>query len=157
AERSSRRVTFPLPFIRSCVPSAVDRTPPTRRVARRGTSLALLCIVCVASLFLTTLANRCAGAGLRRLAQDLAWLADATIPSLAASLLIYVAIRPTRPFALPASDTAWRPILRISAVWLVLWLAGSILAAMGSGRWVAYTHGTAAVAGFVLVAPLAEE
>jgi len=66
-------------------------------------------------------------------------------------------MRPRHPFALPAVGTNWLPILRLSFSWMVVWLAGSRLAAYLRGGWFAYTHGAALIAGFVVIAPLAEE
>jgi len=125
--------------------------------ANRHGALLLLGVVCVASLCLTTVINRYAGAGLRHVAPSCIWLADATVPSLLGSLALYLGIRPARPLALPRPATDWRRISRVSAVWLTAWLAGSVLVALVRGRWVAYTHGAAPVAAFLVLAPLGEE
>ena len=53
--------------------------------------------------------------------------------------------------------TPWVRVLRVSVVWLGLWLLGRSLVAVAEGRWPAYAHGPAAVAAFLLVAPLGEE
>jgi hypothetical protein len=54
----------------------------------------LFALIGAASLILTTTTNRTGGLILRNLAPSLAWLADACVPALLASLLFYVAIRP---------------------------------------------------------------
>jgi len=116
----------------------------------------LLLLIGLLSFCLTTTTNHAAGISLSRAAPGLVWIAETTIPSLVASLLLYLAIA-QRPFALPAPGTEWPPILRLSFRYLAVWLATLCLAAYFQGGWFAYTHGAASVAAFVLIAPFAEE
>jgi membrane protease YdiL (CAAX protease family) len=116
-----------------------------------------LLVVGAASLGLTTTTNHAAAVFLRQAEPSLLWLADATVPLLLISMVLYFAIRPLRPLAAPAADTRWSPILRLSFIWIAVWLASSWLNACIRGGWFAYTHGAASVAGFVVIAPLAEE
>jgi membrane protease YdiL (CAAX protease family) len=125
--------------------------------AGRMKSSVVLSLIGAASLVLTTSANHGGGLILRRLAPSLAWLADACVPALLTSALIYVAIAPARRFARPYPGTDWARLRRLGALTLGVWLAGSALAALGVGHWITYTNGLASVVGFVVVAPLAEE
>lgn len=109
------------------------------------------------SLCLTTAVNGIAGGWLKRNAPQFALLADATIPSMLASLIFYLAVRPERPFAPPPRSTNWPPIIRLCAIYLAIWVSGSALVACIRGGWRAYTHEAAPLFAFVLVAPLAEE
>jgi membrane protease YdiL (CAAX protease family) len=123
----------------------------------RGGPLVLLVVLFLISLRLTTTVNHAAGVLLLALAPNAAWIASAAIPSCLAALLLYVAIRPKRPFALPAAETDWRGIARISAIWLGLWLAGSVLLPFLLGHLAPYATGSAAIAAFILFGPLGEE
>jgi hypothetical protein len=136
---------------------AVEAKPVPHDATRRRGALVLLSVVCGASLCLTTVTNRYAGVGLRHVAPGFAWLAQAAVPSLLASLALYVGIRPARPLALPMPATNWRRVIRVSALWLTVWLTGSVLVALISGRWVAYTHGAAPVAAFLVCGLVGEE
>jgi len=122
---------------------------------RKSVALVALCLT---SLVLTTSVNRAAGEALARIAPGrLGWIADACIPSCLAGALIYVMARPGRPFGRPAPGTPRARIYRIGAVWLAIWLLGSAAVAVARGRWIAYTHGAASIAGFVVIAPIGEE
>jgi membrane protease YdiL (CAAX protease family) len=116
-----------------------------------------LLVIGVSSLGLTTFSNRHAGVALLRMAPKLSWIADATIPSFLVSLVIYLAVRPVRRFGLPVPRTNWRWIVRASTYWLAVWLTASVVVPLTFGRFRAYTHGAARLAGFVMIAPLAEE
>jgi membrane protease YdiL (CAAX protease family) len=116
-----------------------------------------LLVIGLSSLGMTTFVNRYAGIGLQRFAPDLTWIADATIPSFLVSLLIYLAIHPAHPFGLPAPRTDWRRIARASVFWLAVWLTASVIVPLTVGTLTAYIHGAAPVAGFIVIAPLAEE
>ena len=96
----------------------------------------LLFIIGLASLCLTTTTNHLFAILLRWAAPDFLWVADATIPSLLASLGLYLAIRPHRPFALPAPSTSWPPIIRLSIRYLpsglVFWFSSHTSGEAGS-------------------------
>src|SRR5262245_29678916 len=101
-----------------------------------------LALTCLASLGFTTSLNRAAAAGLRARGLDgLDWIPESCLSSCIGALLVYLAIRPTRPFSGPVRQTPWHAVLRTSATWLAVWLAGSSLVAWSRGRWFAYTHG----------------
>src|SRR5262245_62916048 len=51
------------------------------------------------------------------------------LPSLVSCLSLYLLIRPARPFVLPRPKTNWRLIFRVSGIYLILWLTGSIIGA----------------------------
>jgi membrane protease YdiL (CAAX protease family) len=123
---------------------------------RRG-PLLLLAVLVLVSLRLTTSVNHAAGMALLKLAPTAAWIASAAIPSCLTALLIYVAIRPGRPFALAAAGTDWRPIVRISAIWLLVWLAASVAIPFALGHRAPYATGAASIAAFILFGPLGEE
>ena len=60
--------------------------------------------------------------------QELAWRGwrISSVPSLLACLIIYLAVRPVRPFALP-SPVASRPVIyRLAIGWLLAWLDGRV-------------------------------
>src|SRR5262245_65885650 len=87
-------------------------------------------VLAVAALGLITSANRLGARSLESAAgPDLLWLADLCIPSLLLCLLIYWSVRPAHRFALPRPGTEWGGLLRLGGIWLLLWLAGSAVAA----------------------------
>jgi membrane protease YdiL (CAAX protease family) len=53
--------------------------------------------------------------------------------------------------------SVWKQIGRISALWLAVWMTGSIVAAIISGGWVTYAKGSAPVLAFLFCAPIGEE
>jgi uncharacterized protein len=119
---------------------------------------ALYFLLAVAALGLVTSANRLGARILQATgAENLLWLAGLCVPSLLVCLLAYVGIRPARPFALRQAGTRWGRLLRLGGAWLVLWLAGSGLAASVAGHWIRYTSGLLPVLCFLAVAPLQEE
>jgi len=115
-------------------------------------------VLAAAALGLITTANRLGGRGLQQLADSrLFWLAELCIPSLLVCLLLYWSVRPARPFAGPQPDTPWGRLARLGGAWLLLWLAGSAIAAGVVGHWIQYTSGLYALLCFVLIGPLQEE
>jgi|SRR5215468_10933241 len=124
---------------------------------RGGASFWGLAVLAPLSLVLTTTVNRLTGRWLTVHAPMWAWLADACIPSTAAALLLYLAMRPARPFARPWPSTPWARLIRLGAIYLGVWYAALVVVAWRLGHWPAYAHGAAAVAAFVVVAPLGEE
>jgi membrane protease YdiL (CAAX protease family) len=128
--------------------------PPDRSRHAR----ALFLILAISTLGLITTVNRLTGRALQAAAGDrLAWLADLCLPSLLACLIIYLAVRPVRRFALPSPDSSWPVIYRLATGWLLAWLAASTLAAAVVGHWIRYTNGALAITCFVLLGPLQEE
>lgn len=111
-----------------------------------------------AALALITTANRLGERGLERLAGTrLIWAAELCIPSFLVCFLLYWSIRPSRPFAGPQPDTSWSRLARLGGAWLLVWLAGSAIAAGIVGHWIRYTSGLYAVLCFALIGPLQEE
>ena len=113
-----------------------------------------LVFIGVASLVVTLASNGLAG---QALPSQQRWLAGACVPSLLAAIFIYLLAAPARPFAWAWSDTPWRRLIRLSALWLSVWLAGLVLYAVAHGKWFAYTHGAASLLCFGLIGPLGEE
>ena len=113
--------------------------------------------IALAALGLITTANRLGARGLEAAAPGLLWLVALCIPSLLVCLLIYLGARPSHPFALPRPGTPWGRLLRVGGTWLVLWVAGSAVAALVAGHWIRYTSGRFALLCFVIVGPLQEE
>src|SRR5262249_13947869 len=115
-------------------------------------------ILAVAAVGFITTSNRL-GAAILRLAgvPGALWLAELCIPSFLSCLLVYLAVRPTRPFALPGASTDWSRLVRLSGGWLLIWLASSAIAALVVGHWIRYTAGMLATLCFVVVGPLQEE
>jgi membrane protease YdiL (CAAX protease family) len=117
----------------------------------------LLLAVCLASLVLTTAVNTTAGRALDFVLPGSSWLARAALPSALVALALYLEIRPARPLARPAANTPWPAVLRISFMWLVVWLLCAIAYALVRGEWRAYAAGGAALVAFVILGPLGEE
>src|SRR5262245_8020759 len=112
-------------------------------------------LLSVVSLGLVTTSNRLAGA----LAPGLPWLPDSCLGSLVVCVLIYLSIRPARPFCGPVPGTPWPRVFRVSGWWLALWLAGSAAGALAAGHWLRYglAANPAQIAAFLLLGPLQEE
>jgi membrane protease YdiL (CAAX protease family) len=118
----------------------------------------LFVILAFSTLGLIAAINRLSGRELQALAgAHLGWLADLCVPSLLACLVLYLAVRPVRAFALPSPEASRPRIYRLGTSWLLAWLAASTLAAGVVGHWIHYTNGALALTCFVLVAPLQEE
>src|SRR5262245_11801602 len=122
----------------------------------RWDALALV-TVCLASLGLVTSTNRAWYYIARQLAPGLMWSAELCIASLTVCLIVYLAIRPARRFALPRAGTDWIRIARISGSWLTIWLFACTMAAIKAGHWIAYTRGAVAIWAFLLFGPIQEE
>jgi membrane protease YdiL (CAAX protease family) len=112
-----------------------------------------LLIVGIVSSFITYAANT----ALARSLPNLAGIGSSCIASALAALVIYMAIRPQRPFGWPVPLTPWRRLVKLSVTWLTLWLIAAGAAAFARGYWQAYTAGTFATIGFILLGPLTEE
>jgi membrane protease YdiL (CAAX protease family) len=110
--------------------------------------------------WLTTTVNGAAGRWISVHAPLLGWMADAVIPWLLISLLIGCVVDRGGLLRGPAAETDWKRVVRLSAIWLALWLGGSAAAALVAGHWIRYgfgTHNWAEGLGFVVIGPLAEE
>jgi uncharacterized protein len=114
--------------------------------------LHLLVVGCL-SLFLTYSANSALGRAL----SYIPGIAASCLASAAVALVVYVSIRPSRPFGWVVSSTPWYNIFRLSALWLSAWLVGSICLGIVHGAWHAYAIGLLPVLGFVIFGPLSEE
>lgn len=124
------------------------------RVTERRARLQLALLGAL-SLCLVTTANRLAA----RIPSAPPWLPDSCIASLLVCAAVYLAIRPSRPFAPPRRDTKWRLLLGTGAVWLAAWLLVSGLSALVVGHWIRYrlAQSPAQIAAFLFLGPLQEE
>lgn len=110
------------------------------------------------SLVLTTFTNHFTGRYLQLEAPTLAWIATAAIPSCAVIFGLYALLGDKRLLSWPALQPEDRNrVFRLSAIWLALWLAGSIIVAVITGDWVVYARGFPAIAAFLVFGPLGEE
>ncbi len=134
--------------------SAASESEPHPSRSDRVTLAAL----CAISLVFTTSINRAAGAWLGLIAPGWSGRASETcVASCAAAVAVYLIVRPRLPFARPNPATPWPGLVRLGGWWLLVWLAASTLNAFARGGWYAYTHGAAALTGFLLFGPLGEE
>ena len=132
-------------------------TKDTTTVAGAWTNRMVLAAICFVSLGLVTTVNRSWYFVAWQLFPGAAWLAETCTASFVVCVVIYLSIRPARPFGLPRSDTNWSRILRVSAIWMAIWLSASAVAAVHMGHWIAYPSGAAAISGFVIFGPMQEE
>jgi membrane protease YdiL (CAAX protease family) len=110
------------------------------------------------SLVLTASTNRLAGRYLQLEAPTLAWIATAAIPSCVVIGGLYAVFCDRRALSWPRLQTEeLNRVLRLSAIWLTVWLAGLVSFAMMTGHWVIYASGLPAVAAFLVFGPLGEE
>jgi hypothetical protein len=114
--------------------------------------LQLLGVACLC-LVLTYAANSALGYTLHTISQ----VASSCIASAVASFVVYLGIRPKRPFAWALPSTAWNPIFRLSGLWLCAWLGGAVCVGIFHGAWQAYAIGFFPVVGFVIFGPITEE
>jgi membrane protease YdiL (CAAX protease family) len=112
-----------------------------------------LLIVGASSLFVTYAANN----ALRQTLPQVSGIGSSCIASATAALLIYLAIRPARPFAWALTTTPWQRVMKLSLLWLVSWLLAASAWALLQGKWEAYVVGAFAILGFILLGPLTEE
>jgi membrane protease YdiL (CAAX protease family) len=127
------------------------------KVAAAWTNRVALAVICFVSLGLVTTTNRAWYYVARRLFPGAQWLAETCIASFIVCVVIYLSIRPARPFALPRPNTNWSRIFRVSAIWMAIWLSASAMAAIQVGHWISYTTGAAAISGFLIFGPIQEE
>lgn len=106
-----------------------------------------------ASLFVTYVANNALAISF----PQLPGIGSACIASAAASLFIYIAVKPSRPFAWALPNTPWSRLMRLSMIWLVSWFLAASAWAVFRGQWEAYVVGSLAILGFTLLGPVTEE
>lgn len=120
--------------------------------AERTSKLWLLTVGSV-SLFVTYAANQ----ALAHALPQVSGIGSSCMASVAAALVIYMAIRPERPFAWALATTPWGRVMRLSLRWLVWWFLASGVWAFLHGQWQSYVVGAFAILGFTLLGPLTEE
>jgi membrane protease YdiL (CAAX protease family) len=132
-----------------------DRT--ATRWRRCVTLLPFACLV-LCSLVLTATTNYVIGTTLNIQAPDLSWIATAAIPSAMLIVILYAAFGNRDALRWPRLDSAvWQRMLGISAIWLSVWLAGSVVAAALAENRIRYADGFPLVAAFMLFGPAGEE
>ncbi len=134
-----------------------DGARTDRRPRRPGDVIAFLALF-GASLVVTAAANHGAGRVLIAIAPQADWIATAAIPSCLAIGGLYVLYGDRRALRWPRLDrpAAWW-VLRLSMAWWVPWIAGCVLVAASTGRWITYAHGLPAVTAFLVFGPIGEE
>lgn len=126
--------------------------------ARRYANALATVILLPLSLVLTALTNYLAGRYLQLNAPGIAWVATAAIPSFVVIGCLYVLLSDRRALSWPSLEPEVRNrALRLSAIWLSVWLAGCALFAIVTGHWIVYARGYPAVAAFLVFGPLGEE
>jgi membrane protease YdiL (CAAX protease family) len=127
---------------------------PWRRCA---TLLPFACLV-LCSLVLTATTNHVVGTTLTVHAPDMSWIATAAIPSAVLIIILYAVFGSRDAIRWPRLDsTVWRRVFGISAIWLSVWMAGSVVAAALAGHWIQYAAGLPLVAAFMVFGPAGEE
>lgn len=121
-------------------------------------ALIIVVLLLPLSLVLTATTNHLFGRALQSAQPSWAWLATAAIPSFVVIFCLYVILGDRHSFAWPRLDSQdKRSILRTSAIWLTLWLAGCTAFAVMTGHWIVYARGVPLVAAFLVFGPLGEE
>ena len=116
-------------------------------------SIAWLIVVGLTTTFCTLLANRTAAWAF----PGLHWVGPSCVGAALLALSIYIAIRPDHPFGGWFNHTDWSRVTKLSLWWLAAWAAGSVTYGALRGPWLPYVTGTAAVLGFLVFGPIAEE
>lgn len=120
--------------------------------------LAAAAVIVPLSLVLTASTNSFVGRYLQLQAPTLAWIATAAVPSCVVICCLYALLGDKRALSWPRLKKDDRDrVLRLSAIWLMVWLAGSTAFAMMAGHWIVYARGLPAVAAFLVFGPLGEE
>ena len=121
-------------------------------------ALLIVVLLLPLSLVITATTNHLVGEALQSAQPSLAWLATAAIPSFMVIFCLYMALGDRRALDWPSLDPQnMRSILRLSAIWLTLWLAGCTAFAVMTGHWIVYARGVPLVAAFLVFGPLGEE
>jgi membrane protease YdiL (CAAX protease family) len=124
---------------------------------RCATLLPFACLV-LCSLVLTATTNHVVGTTLNLHAPDMSWMATAAIPSTILIVILYALLGSRDALRWPRLDsTVWRRVFGISAIWVSVWMAGSVVAAALAGHWIHYAAGFPLVAAFMLFGPAGEE
>jgi membrane protease YdiL (CAAX protease family) len=124
---------------------------------RYATLLPFACLV-LCSLVLTAMTNHAVGTALTVHAPDMSWIASAAIPSALLITILYAVFGSRDAIRWPRLDSAvWRRVFGISAIWLSVWMAGSVVAAVLAGHWIHYATGFPLVAAFIVFGPAGEE
>lgn len=120
--------------------------------------LAAAALLLPLSLVLTASTNGFVGKYLQSQAPTLAWIATAAIPSCVAICCLYALLGDKRALSWPRLQTENRNrVLRLSAIWLMVWLAGSTAFAIMAAQWIVYARGLPPIAAFLVFGPLGEE
>ncbi len=123
-----------------------------------GSDKVTLVILLLVSLFLTTTVNRWAGVALVSVHSDAGWIASAAIPSCIVMLGLYVCLGSHTALRWPQfSPPNRRFIIKLSALWLSLWLSASVAVAFAMGYWPTYARGWPAILAFIVFGPIGEE
>ncbi len=121
-------------------------------------ALIIVVLLLPLSLVLTATTNYLVGQALQSAQPNMAWLVTAAIPSFTVIFCLYITFGDRKSLDWPSLDPQnLRSILRISAVWLTLWLAGCTAFALMTGHWIVYARGAPLVAAFLVFGPLGEE
>ncbi len=121
-------------------------------------ALLIVALLLPLSLVITATTNHLVGEALQSAQPSLAWLATAAIPSFMVIFCLYIALGDRRALDWPSlAPQNTRSILRLSAIWLTLWLAGCTAFAVMTGHWIVYARGVPLVAAFLVFGPLGEE
>ncbi len=120
--------------------------------------LIALGLIVSCSLVLTAAVNYTAGMALNFYAPNLAWIATAAIPSAALIMMIYVALGKWDALGWPRLlPRVRRQAFTLSAIWLLIWMAGFGFASLLAGKWINYATGFPFVAAFIVFGPIGEE
>ncbi len=115
-------------------------------------------IVVMGSLVLTAQVNRHAGLALSIFAPSLSWIATTAAPSCLAVTLLFLLLADRRALRWhPLTPDDRRRALMLVGIWLSLWLAGSVVAAILAGHWIVYATSGPAIAAFLGFGPIGEE
>ena len=131
------------------------KRPP---LARKRTDPFVFAGLTIGSVFLTARVNRFAGWFLNAHASQVSWIATTAIPSCLAIACLYAVFGDSAALRWPRlRTTEWHRAIWISATWLVLWIAGSVIGAISVGHWIVYARGWPSIAAFLVFGPLGEE
>ncbi len=110
------------------------------------------------SLVLTATTNHAVGTALNMHAPNCGWIATAAIPSVVVIMILYAVFGSRDALRWPRLESVEKKrLLRISAIWLTIWLSGSFIAAALAGHWINYATGVPLLAAFLLFGPIGEE
>jgi membrane protease YdiL (CAAX protease family) len=120
--------------------------------------LAKLGFLVAVSLILTAKTNFWAGKFLTAHLSAYSWLATAAVPSFFVIAASYLHLGERKALRWPPfRQIRESGALRLSAIWLSLWVGGLGLAAVLTDNWVTYAQGTAPLLAFLFFGPAGEE